>query len=100
MYDKNKPTRLNKDQMAKLANECIERDNFLCQVCAKQAIELHHILYGSNKEDVKENLISLCRGCHTLAHQTKNKNLIGYLKDYHLKYIHETEENNFIRQAQ
>ena len=45
-----------------------ERDNYICQVCLKKedgkAFDVHHIDY--NKQNIQsENLITLCRKCHS-----------------------------------
>ena len=46
-----------------------------CEICHKQATEIHHIQrrseFGSKTKDVQdviENLIALCRDCHEKAH--------------------------------
>lgn len=46
-----------------------------CECCNEMAVEIHHIIYrsffGKNKkhlQDVIENLIALCRDCHSKAH--------------------------------
>ena len=39
-----------------------------CEVCNKQAVDIHHIeargMGGSNERDTIENLMALCRDCH------------------------------------
>ncbi|NTU49575.1 MAG: HNH endonuclease [Desulfobulbaceae bacterium] len=43
-----------------------------CEVCGLPAVDLHHIesrgMGGSKTKDNPENLIALCRLCHTKAH--------------------------------
>lgn len=68
-----------------------EQDIILCEVCGKQAVDIHHIKYKSQLGgDNIENLIALCRNCHDQAHSksipiyylqniTKNRNV--YNKD-------------------
>lgn len=46
-----------------------ERDRFRCRGCAKQAQEVHHIIFRSHGGgDEPDNLIALCRNCHEIAH--------------------------------
>ena len=41
-----------------------------CEVCNKQAVDIHHIeargMGGSEDRDTIENLMALCRECHLL----------------------------------
>ncbi len=53
-----------------------ERDNHICQLCGKteqengRKLDVHHIDY--NKENLDENnLISLCRNCHSKTHNNR-----------------------------
>ena len=47
-------------------------DHIFCEVCLKKASDIHHIIPkgvgGDKRKDVFDNLIALCRGCHTKAH--------------------------------
>jgi hypothetical protein len=40
-----------------------------CEICGAMAVDIHHIyargMGGSNLKDVIENLMALCRKCHT-----------------------------------
>lgn len=48
-----------------------KRDNFTCQVCNKNGYDVHHIDY--NKSNLLEdNLITLCRSCHTKTNYNRN----------------------------
>jgi len=59
-----------------------EQDIILCECCHKVATDLHHIKYKSRGGgDEVENIISLCRKCHTLAHNEE-------LSESDLQYIH------------
>lgn len=56
-----------------------ERDNYECQRCGisqeklGQALAIHHIDW--NKKNMNpQNLISLCRSCHTKIHRSSNTN--------------------------
>ena len=57
-----------------------------CEVCTKQAVDIHHIeprgMGGSNDRDTIENLMALCRDCHTRYGDVKHH------KEW-LKQIHE-----------
>ena len=47
----------------------IQRDNFTCQICGKEATQLHHILYKSyGGANISQNLICLCNECHLRVH--------------------------------
>ncbi len=50
-----------------------ERDNYLCQLClVKKGVQVHHIDY--NKKNCNpENLITLCRNCHSKTNQNREK---------------------------
>lgn len=40
-----------------------------CEVCGSKAVDIHHIecrgMGGSKNKDIIENLMALCRSCHT-----------------------------------
>ncbi len=46
-----------------------EQDFIPCNVCNSRAIDLHHIHGRGKGKDVIENLIALCRTCHTKVHK-------------------------------
>ena len=54
----------------KLKDEIRERDNCSCQVCGKTQedldykLDVHHIDYN-RKNSTPENLVAVCRSCHT-----------------------------------
>lgn len=50
-----------------------ERDNYLCQLCnIKKGMQIHHIDY--NKKNCNpENLITLCRSCHSKTNENREK---------------------------
>lgn len=60
-----------------------------CEACGRQAVDIHHIeargMGGSKKLDIKENLMALCRYCHTVMGDSKTH--IDYLKNLHTKKI-------------
>ena len=55
------------------------RDKFQCRLCLttdhrKGRLALHHIVYRSEGGDnTKENLITLCHGCHDEVHSDKHR---------------------------
>jgi len=57
-----------------------------CEVCGGQAVDIHHIeargMGGSKEADTIENLMALCRDCHTRYGDVKHH------KEW-LKHIHE-----------
>ena len=57
-------------------------DVILCEACGRKAVDIHHI-NGRVGEDANkiDNLMALCRKCHTLAHS-------GKLNKGELEYIH------------
>jgi hypothetical protein len=46
-----------------------------CESCGSKAVDIHHIqargMGGSNDKDSIENLMALCRYCHTVMGDTK-----------------------------
>jgi len=49
-----------------------ERDNYICQLCSKYGNSVHHIDY--NKKNCNpDNLITLCRKCHTKTNYNRKK---------------------------
>lgn len=57
------------------------QDYIPCELCGKQAADIHHI-YGRGKgKDVIENLMAVCRDCHTDAHNEK-------ISKSEMQYIH------------
>lgn len=54
-----------------LKNKCFLRDNYTCQECGAQYpveyLDAHHIIpRGRCRIDTLDNLVTLCRGLHTL----------------------------------
>lgn len=53
----------------RLRADIFERDRFRCRGCAKQAEDIHHIIFRSQGgTDDPLNLVALCRNCHEQAH--------------------------------
>jgi hypothetical protein len=63
-----------------------ETDFIPCEVCNKQAVDIHHIeakgMGGSKTKDNIENIMALCRECH--LHFGDKKQHKEYLKNIHL----------------
>ena len=49
-----------------------ERDSFICQVCGKFGNTVHHIDYNKKNNNVN-NLINLCRKCHSKTGKKKDR---------------------------
>ena len=68
-----------------------ETDFIPCEVCNKQAVDIHHIeakgMGGSKTKDNIENIMALCRDCHIKYGDKKQ------YKDF-LKQIHATKIRN------
>ena len=58
-----------------------EQDYIKCELCASRAVDIHHIHGRGKDKDVIENLMALCRKCHSNAHAN------NYGK-YYLEQIH------------
>ena len=48
--------------------ECrLEIDGHICQVCGKEASDVHHLTYDRFGHEDMSDLVSLCRDCHDKA---------------------------------
>lgn len=58
-----------------LRKEVLKRDFYNCQMCGKTDFQVKLFVHHINKEngDVIDNLITLCKKCHGLAHRWINK---------------------------
>jgi 5-methylcytosine-specific restriction endonuclease McrA len=45
----------------------------MCERCGSLAVDIHHIQGRGNDKDIIDNLMALCRKCHTLAHESISK---------------------------
>jgi len=52
-------------------------DVIICERCNNKATDIHHIHGRGKDKNVIENLIALCRECHTLCHNNKDINCRG-----------------------
>jgi 5-methylcytosine-specific restriction endonuclease McrA len=60
-----------------------------CEVCQGQAVDIHHIesrgMGGSKLADTIENLMALCRNCHTeYGDKKQHKEMLTATHDHHL----------------
>ena len=61
------------------ADSSFSQEQVLCDGCQKKfANDVHHIsrrgLGGSKRKNTPQNLVALCRGCHTMADHNKEYN--------------------------
>lgn len=90
-------TNLQKTRNQKIVKSVKERDNYTCRGCGfhfdNKIVEAHHLIPISNTEEEKQvkkdDLITLCPNCHTIAHillkrdkkYQKIENLINELQE-------------------
>ena len=67
---KNVLVRLNEHEYGELRERVLRRDSWRCQFCGSMTnLEVHHQIFRSHSgPDQDNNLITLCNGCHSLAH--------------------------------
>ena len=67
---------LNTEEYLKLCQEVLKRDDWRCQNCGvMRRLQIHHKQFRSHGgDDTKENLITLCGGCHTQLHVPRLRN--------------------------
>jgi 5-methylcytosine-specific restriction endonuclease McrA len=61
-----------------------------CEMCEAKAVDIHHIeargMGGSKTADTIENLMALCRNCHTtLGDLVQYKEVLKQKHEYHMK---------------
>jgi 5-methylcytosine-specific restriction endonuclease McrA len=67
----------------KTIQEILERDEYKCVRCGSYQVEAvpHHIIYKSQGGlGEKRNGVTICRDCHTWAHNSKKKNNVWFEK--------------------
>ena len=59
-----------------LRNQVLARDGWRCQSCGStRNLQVHHLRARSKLgDDVLQNLISLCAGCHARQHKNRLRN--------------------------
>ena len=91
MLAKNKRVRLHGAALRKLYEYVYDRDSFQCCLCGR-SVEYgtppHHCRFGRDKEDTKENLVTLCGDHHLAAHGHGQKEI----EHRCLEYIKTVEE--------
>ena len=46
-----------------------------CEYCNKTSVDIHHLIFRSQGgKDTPQNLMALCRECHTKAHHSREFN--------------------------
>ncbi len=69
MSAKEKQTYLQSTEWRTLRNQVFTRDNHTCQSCGSQSsLNCHHIMYDRLGAEELEDLITLCKNCHTALH--------------------------------
>lgn len=67
---------VNKDLRAKV----LERDRLRCRNCLAGGGEIHHIIFRSHGgKDVEDNLVTLCKDCHAMAHGLRTGRLPAWV---------------------
>ena len=52
----------------------IDRDDGLCIICGRPAVDLHHIMFKSRSgNNTAYNLVCVCRRCHSMIHGNNKK---------------------------
>lgn len=73
-------TYLQSDTWKQKRAKVLIRDNGQCQLCKVQsATDVHHLTYDRIYEELLEDLLSVCRGCHTEVH--RNQFLSSLMKE-------------------
>jgi|ERR1051326_56753 hypothetical protein len=110
------PLKLDAEQYELLRQQVLRRDGWRCQACGTMSnLEVHHKRFRSQSgENSEENLITLCRACHSELHhpgsksadargKPSGKQTFGLLQRHHvrvgdIKYI--GRESNKLEQVE
>lgn len=59
----------------------LQKDSFKCQLCGKDNnLQVHHLNYRNlGKENIDHDIITLCEGCHKIAHKNKDYIILGLM---------------------
>lgn len=60
------------------AERRMEMDGYICQVCGKDASDVHHLTYDRFGHEEMGDLVSLCRKCHEKAEELYNPAIIPW----------------------
>jgi len=65
--------RLNAEKYDQLRQGVLWRDGWRCQFCGTMSnLEVHHKEFRSlSGQDIEQNLITLCRACHSRVHEAR-----------------------------
>lgn len=63
------------------ADERLELDGHVCQVCGKEATDVHHLTYDRFGHEDMDDLVSLCRECHQKAEDLYDPSVIPWAMD-------------------
>ena len=58
-----------------------QADFIPCECCGTKAVDIHHITGRGEGKDIPDNLMAVCRKCHSRAHE-------GDLTKGSMQYIH------------
>ena len=73
------------------AGQRLEMDGHVCQVCGREAIEVHHLTYDRFGNEEMSDLVSLCRKCHNKAEELYDPSIIPWAMEEK-----KPEGNNFM----
>jgi 5-methylcytosine-specific restriction endonuclease McrA len=60
-------------------------EDVLCECCSSPSTDIHHVNGRGEGKDVIENLMALCRECHTAAHTNISKKAMQKIHDDFMK---------------
>ena len=67
-------------EINKIFKKIFQRDNYICQVCRKKGILIHHIDKNWQNNNFN-NLVCLCNNCHLNLHRPKEQSAISREKN-------------------
>ena len=73
------------------AGQRLEMDGRVCQVCGREATEVHHLTYDRFGNEEMSDLVSLCRKCHNKAEELYDPSIIPWAMEEK-----KPEGNNFM----
>jgi len=60
--------------LSKARLETLLADNHSCRMCGSdECVEVHHITYSNLGNELAIDLVTLCRACHQITHDTAGK---------------------------
>ena len=75
--------RLNAEKYEQLRQRVLWRDGWRCQFCGTMSnLEVHHKEFRSRSgQDIEQNLITLCKPCHSRVHEGRISDASGQIAD-------------------